>query len=650
LDGCRFWSLFLGLSLALGLLWAMTPHSAAEAQAANPGFAVDLLDDATWSQMVPDDTAPVARTSADPPAPAPPPSERTPPDFAPPHDRRMPPDATVASPNRPTGWGDWDGNKVRYPAVINDGGTYKMWYIGLDLYGVGRIGYATSPDGVNWTKHASNPVMDVGAQGEWDSQELEAPFVIKESPTSYKMWYAGRGPDGSWRIGYATSTDGINWTKYAGNPVLDLDTDTWNNVSVHGPSIIYEDSLYKMWLHTVGDDGSGPAPYTAYATSPNGITWTLAITNPLFSRDPAHYWESDWIWGPSVLHIGSDYQMWYSAWGSGEGRTGYATSSDETTWTKYNGGADPVLSGTGGEWDKGRAVNPYVLYANGVYTMYYDNNTSIGVATSTNGITWTKSLNNPMLTPGPSLFIDVNYAHDWVVANTQPFATVSVTVADGGGIKATVTGQADGSGEFRSEEWNWDPDHPDIAPGDAITASAAALTATVNPVGTIDGVLDADADTISGTIHAPWFAPLTLTVRCEVWEWPYPSIVITGVVADGGSFFCDFAAEGWDIQPGQDVAVRYVEPDDDTVVNVFQEQVPDLSINKWNTPGHARPGGVVVYGINYSNDGNGVAEDTLIVDTLPPNTTYASDTSGLVPDIGAGGVITWHLGVPRRHH
>ena len=68
-----FWSLLLGLSLALGLLWAMTPHAAAEAQAANPGFAVDLPDDAVWGQMVPDDTAPVARTSADASAPTPPP-------------------------------------------------------------------------------------------------------------------------------------------------------------------------------------------------------------------------------------------------------------------------------------------------------------------------------------------------------------------------------------------------------------------------------------------------------------------------------------------------------------------------------------------------------------------------------------------------
>jgi predicted GH43/DUF377 family glycosyl hydrolase len=296
--------------------------------------------------------------------------------------------------------GDWDGGGVRYPAVINDGGTYKMWYVGRDLYDVWRIGYATSPDGLTWTKYASNPVLDVGAGGEWDSAGFEAPFVIKESPTSYKMWYSGKDEDGTWRIGYATSPDGIHWTKDAGNPVLDLGEEIWNNRRTHSPSILYEGSIYKMWLHTAGEDGSGWTPYMAYATSAGGTVWTWDANNPLFSRDATHDWESEWIWGPNVLHEGSNYQMWYSGWSGDEGSTGYATAPDETTWTKYNGGVAPVLSGTPGEWDEGFAADPFVLYADGTYTMYYDNEVSIGVANSANGIAWTKSVSNPILGPG----------------------------------------------------------------------------------------------------------------------------------------------------------------------------------------------------------------------------------------------------------
>jgi parallel beta-helix repeat protein len=299
-----------------------------------------------------------------------------------------------------TVWGDWDGGGVRYPAVIQDGGIYEMWYTGRDLEDVWRIGYATSPDGLNWTKYAGNPVLDVGAEGEWDAWGIVSPFVLKESPTSYKMWYSGADDSGIWRIGYATSSDGIQWTKHPGNPVLDLGDEPWNNVRVMTPSVVNEAGLYKMWLHTTGDDGGGWLPYIAYATSADGVVWAWDASNPLLSRDAAHDWEADWIWGPSVVHGGGDYQMWYSAWGSNEGSTGYATAPDETAWTKYNGGVAPVFTGTPGEWDAGYAYDPFVLFASGTYTIYYDNEISIGAATSTDGISWTKSVSNPVLGPG----------------------------------------------------------------------------------------------------------------------------------------------------------------------------------------------------------------------------------------------------------
>jgi predicted GH43/DUF377 family glycosyl hydrolase len=294
-------------------------------------------------------------------------------------------------------WGAWDEKWARYPTVITDDGEYKMWYVGYDRNEIGRIGYATSTDGLNWTKHPGNPVLDVGSGSAWDSQSLEATFVIKEDGI-YKMWYSARGAsDDYWRTGYATSTNGITWTKYTGNPVLDVGTQYWNNRMAYSPSVLHEDNLYKMWLVAAGDDGSGWTPYIAYATSSDGLDWTWDSANPLFSRNPAHDWESNWIWNPSVLHVGSEYQMWYSAWGNDEGHTGYATATNETDWTKYD---DPVLSGTPEAWDEGVAYDPSVLYANGVYTMWYDEGASIGVATSTNGIDWTKHADNPILSSG----------------------------------------------------------------------------------------------------------------------------------------------------------------------------------------------------------------------------------------------------------
>jgi len=284
--------------------------------------------------------------------------------------------------------GDWDGGRVRYPMILSEGSGYQMWYNGYDLYDVSRIGYATSADGIHWTKHPANPVLDLGSPGAWDADRLEAPFVIQEAPDAYKMWYS------AWpgcAIGYATSSDGFTWNKYPDNPVLTPGSASWNNNCAIHPFVLYEAGTYKMWLLTLGDDGSSQSSYLAYATSSDGITWNWDDANPVLSTD----WETS-IWRPDVFNNGSGYDLWYSAW-IGEGLTTYASSPDGLAWSKHG---SPVLSGTPGEWDDGRAVDPFVLFASGTYTMYYDNNNVMGLATSSDGIIWNKSASNPLFFPG----------------------------------------------------------------------------------------------------------------------------------------------------------------------------------------------------------------------------------------------------------
>ena len=98
-----------------------------------------------------------------------------------------------------------------------------MWYTGANSIGVHQIGYATSADGIDWQKHPQNPVLKVGAPGCWDSDYVGYPEIIKIG-TTYHMWYAGTDNFNNYpafRMGYATSSDGINWTKAeSDNPVL----------------------------------------------------------------------------------------------------------------------------------------------------------------------------------------------------------------------------------------------------------------------------------------------------------------------------------------------------------------------------------------------------------------------------------------------
>ena len=88
--------------------------------------------------------------------------------------------------------------------------------------------------------------------------------------------------------------------------------------------------------------------------------------------------------------------MWYwSGW-----QIGRATSSDGILWTKD--ASNPVLS----EGQSGKAVaQPNVLLEGGTYKMWFRqgpaDDSSIGYAESPDGVHWTLSPYNPVLTPGP---------------------------------------------------------------------------------------------------------------------------------------------------------------------------------------------------------------------------------------------------------
>ncbi len=226
-------------------------------------------------------------------------------------------------------------------------------------------------------------------------------------------------------------------------------------------------------------------------------------------------------------------------------------------------------------------------------------------------ITSDKAAPGSIASPQTLVRMDVNYAHNWVEVETIPGSVVTVTSSGG----YSVTGNADGDGWFRSYEWSWAPEQPDITIGEALTATVAGLTsaAIVNPVGGIEIFPDFSADSVSGTISAPWFAPLTLTVDCEIWVEGAPAIAVEGVDPDGGVFFCDFAAIGWDLQPNQMIAVRYNEPDGDGVINVYAP--PWMRVNY----GHDWVGGDYEAGhtfwITVTNNAGDMIKGTAVVDS-----------------------------------
>ncbi len=201
--------------------------------------------------------------------------------------------------------GAWDAN-VGNPRVIHDGGLYKMWYSGDNLAGSIRLGYATSPDGIHWTKYSANPVF--AATQSWEAGAITAPVIVHGS-LGYTMWFAGEGTSGAWSIGYATSTDGINWTAYAGNPILSASL-PYEASNLFPMTVLQGATGYELYY------GCGYPGHECHATSSDGIAWTRDPLYPVLSPGLPGTWDSTSVGDFKVLVSGSRRMMWYIAYGT----------------------------------------------------------------------------------------------------------------------------------------------------------------------------------------------------------------------------------------------------------------------------------------------------------------------------------------------
>lgn len=165
----------------------------------------------------------------------------------------------VLSPGNP---GEWDGLYIESPSVLYDGVSYLMWYSGIDTTYKVRIGVATSPDGIYWKKYAGNPVIDGGSIYSWEGLSVATPAIIKRNG-QFEMWYVGasyydmldNNAIDTIKVGYATSSNGLNWIKYAANPILSTYDNRYNINETRGPwtpDVVYRplENKYYMWYET----------------------------------------------------------------------------------------------------------------------------------------------------------------------------------------------------------------------------------------------------------------------------------------------------------------------------------------------------------------------------------------------------------------
>jgi len=227
--------------------------------------------------------------------------------------------------------------------VIKIGSTYYMYYGREEIAGNNDWDiYLATSDNLEggWTKYQPAPVLSKGAGGAWDGVWVNYPYVVKVGDTYY-MFYEGSNPTKT-QIGYATSPDGINWTKQTVlGPILPVGAGgSWDDEHCGTPSLIEKDGIWYLYYHGAG----GAGDRIGYATAPS-ITgpYTKSGSNPVLLPGPGG-WDSNWTGKRDIFKYGSEYVMFYEgndAGGVAGTQIGLAKSTDLDSWTKYDN--NPII-------------------------------------------------------------------------------------------------------------------------------------------------------------------------------------------------------------------------------------------------------------------------------------------------------------------
>jgi hypothetical protein len=133
--------------------------------------------------------------------------------------------------------------------VLVENDVWRMWYLscikweikGSSFRHYYHIKYAESKDGFEWERKGL-VCIDFKSSDEY---AISRPCVIKEEEI-YKMWYSYRGK--SYRIGYAESPDGLNWQRKDEEVGIDVSQSGWDSEMIEY-SFVFDHQRERFMLY-----------------------------------------------------------------------------------------------------------------------------------------------------------------------------------------------------------------------------------------------------------------------------------------------------------------------------------------------------------------------------------------------------------------
>jgi predicted GH43/DUF377 family glycosyl hydrolase len=220
---------------------------------------------------------------------------------------------------------------------------------------------------------------------------IEVDGVLHMFPNSFSNW------PGRVRVPHLTSEDGSTWVLDEAAELLDTDGGLFTMAE---PGIdvstgyLAEDGTWVLYFETVQTNEPW-AIWRMTAPAPDG-PWTIDGAPAIEPGEEGSFDVGGVQW-PSIVRAGDRWAMYFTglgAAGRGSGVIGVAFSDDGITWTKED---EPALTATE-TWEFGQVDRPRVVATDDGLVMVYSalDLTSRGIATSPDGLTWTKL-------PGPNI-------------------------------------------------------------------------------------------------------------------------------------------------------------------------------------------------------------------------------------------------------
>ncbi len=177
----------------------------------------------------------------------------------------------------------------------------------------------------NFVKYSRIPILD---RTDDEPYMRAAPFVLFED-NRFKMWYAScskwivdeNGLHYRVTIRYATSKDGAHWES---DRHVCVSPNSPDEYAVGRPSVIHEGDKYRMWYSI----RAFSKPYRiGYAESPDGLEWTRKDDEVGITVSDTG-WDSEMICYPCVVDVNGQRFMFYNGNRHGSTGFGYAVLED----------------------------------------------------------------------------------------------------------------------------------------------------------------------------------------------------------------------------------------------------------------------------------------------------------------------------------